>query len=115
MAGTHGDLFREIGALVVAAHEGDPIDLRSKAGELAERYVHLRFPADSIARAIASSAGAVGVSMAMMQFSKENGLNGANGDNTPDRAERADGHTTNGAEKSPAMLLPSGVRLAVLS
>jgi hypothetical protein len=119
MAGTHGDLFREIGALVVAAHEGEPIDLKAKAEELARRYVNLGMPAETIARAIARSASAVGVSMALMQMSRRNNihLNGDTPANSGTVGEQDDGvpSRANGIEKSPAALFPSGVRLAVLS
>jgi hypothetical protein len=108
MAGTHGDLFREIGALVVAAHEGEPIDLKAKGEEL-----------DTIARAIARSASAVGVSMALMQISRRNAIH-VNGDAPANSGavsgldKEAPTHSS-GVEKSPAALFPSGVRLAVLS
>jgi hypothetical protein len=119
MAGTHGDLFREIGALVVAAHEGEPIDLKAKGEELARRYVNLGMPADTIARAIARSASAVGVSMALMQISRRNAIH-VNGDAPANSGavsgldKEAPTHSS-GVEKSPAALFPSGVRLAVLS
>jgi hypothetical protein len=121
MAGTHGDLFREIGILVVRAHEGDAIDLREKAHDLARRYGNLGMPADMIARAIARSASAVGVSMAMMQYSRENGVNGANGtqvngtDASLNDNQSSETGPANGGGDPPAVLLPSGVRLAVLS
>ena len=67
MAGTHGDLFREIGALVVAAHDGDAIDLSLRSADLAERYINLGVPADAIARAIARSLGAVAMSRPPMR------------------------------------------------
>jgi hypothetical protein len=115
MSGTHGDLFQEIGAMVLAAHEGQAIDLKAKAEELAARYDNLRVPADSIARAIARSMGAVGMSMALLRSGEE-----------PIRAAtaRAAGAGTAltepesavpAAVKAPATLFPSGVRLAVLS
>lgn len=118
MAGTHGDLFREIGALVVAAHAGQAFDLKHTSEELARCYVNLGVPADTIARAIARSMAAVGVSMEMLR--------------TPDRIAReeervvgldgfarADLPLGDGAAeeyaKSPSVLFPSGVRVAVLS
>jgi hypothetical protein len=113
MSGTHGDLFQEIGAMVLAAHEGQAIDLKAKAEELAARYDNLRVPADSIARAIARSMGAVGMSMALLR----------SGDEPIRAAARAADAGTALAEpesaapaaKAPATLFPSGVRLAVLS
>lgn len=113
MASTHGDLFSEIGKMVLAAHAGQAIDLTAKSEELARRYINLGVPADTIARAIARSLGAVGVSLSMMRppaptgFAS-NGVGGTNG-----RAEEADEDQE--AERSPAALFPSGVRVAVLS
>jgi hypothetical protein len=114
MSGTHGDLFQEIGAMVLAAHEGEAIDLKAKAEELAARYDNLRVPAATIARAIARSMGAVGMSMALLRSGDE-----------PITAAPAvvDVGGTAPAEpvdhlppvRSPATLFPSGVRLAVLS
>ena len=74
MSGTHGELFSEIGAIVVAAHEGEPIDLDAKAEELAVRYKDLNVVAETIARAIARSASAVGVSIALVQLAKANAI-----------------------------------------
>ncbi len=113
MAGTHGDLISEIGKLVVAAHGGEAIDLTATSEELASRYSHLGVPADSMARAIARSLSAVGVSMALIKPGQpaergeqlEEGP--PQGDDDPEAAEdRA---------KAAAALFPSGVRLAVLS
>jgi hypothetical protein len=67
MSGTHGDLFREIGALVVAAHAGETIDLTLKSAELAETYQPLRISAETISRMIARSVGAVGVSLEIIR------------------------------------------------
>jgi hypothetical protein len=113
MAGTHGDLISEIGKLVVAAHAGQAIDLTATSEELACRYSHLGVPADSMARAIARSLSAVGVSMALMKPGQPAGRGDeldeapSPGDDDPEAAEdRA---------KAAAALFPSGVRLAVLS
>lgn len=88
MAGSHGDLFQEIGKLVLAAHAGQSIDLAAKSEELAERYVGLGMPAELMAKAIARSLGAVGISMAIV----------ANGHHKPDphHANRANGNGANG-------------------
>ena len=96
MSGTHGDLFREIGNLVLAAHAGQSIDLAAKSEELAERYGNLDMPAELIAKAIARSLSAISVSMAIvsnghdaheMLSANGNGpVNGANGNG------RANGH-----------------------
>lgn len=120
MSGSHGDLFREIGALVVAAHGGNPIDLNISSEDLAARYINLGVPADTIARAIARSLGAVSMSMAIVS-GKERPIGEAIrlrriGDRLPamnvvavDRADEA------APEHASANLFPSGVRLAVLS
>lgn len=70
MSRTHGELFGEIGRLVFNAHQGAAIDLASASSELADRYSELRIPAEAIARAIARSAGAVGVSMALVEAAR---------------------------------------------
>jgi hypothetical protein len=88
MSGSHGDLFHEIGKLVLAAHAGQAIDLSAKSEELAERYVELGMPADLIAKAIARSLGAISVSMAVVA----NGHHNGNGDH----ATAENGHGTNG-------------------
>lgn len=118
MAGTHGDLFREIGALVMAAHEGQSFDLTHTSEELARCYINLGVPADSIARAIARSMAAVGVSMELFRSSDrpeflQNGhrLDGFDGAERPE----ADGFVPDAATRSASVLFPSGVRLAVLS
>jgi len=66
MAGTHGDLYSEIGKLVLAAHAGQTIDLTDKSQELAHRYWNLGVPPESMAKAIARSLSAIGVSMALV-------------------------------------------------
>ena len=67
MSGTHGDLFREIGALVVAAHNGQPIDLTKTSEQLSRDYSKLGISAETVARMIARSMGAVGVSLEMVR------------------------------------------------
>jgi hypothetical protein len=138
MSGSHGDLFREIGKLVLAADAGQTIDLSAKSKELADRYRNLGMPAELIAKAIARSLGAIGISMAVVA----NGGKGANGDHANgsngSAANGRNGHAdpdTNGiagveaAEdaaaveplssesqaKAASALFPSGLRLAVLS
>jgi hypothetical protein len=88
MSGSHGDLFHEIGKLVLAAHAGQAIDLSAKSEELAERYVELGMPADLIAKAIARSLGAISVSMAVVANSHHNG--------SGDQAKAENGHSANG-------------------
>ena len=121
MPGTHGDLFREIGALVVAAHAGQTFDLKLTSEELARCYVNLGVPAETIARAIARSMAAVSVSMALMPTSDRIDLERNRSDldtaDPPDR-KAAPLDFRNGAEdemRSTAVVFPSGVRLAILS
>lgn len=98
MSGSHGDLFHEIGKLVLAAHAGQAIDLAAKSEELAERYGNLGMPAELIAKAIARSLGAISVSMAIV--SSRPAMHGqADGP----AFERANGHAMNG-EGGPARL-----------
>jgi hypothetical protein len=118
MAGTHGDLYREIGKLVLAAHAGQTIDLDKKSRELAHRYWKLGVPPETIARAIARSLGAVSVSMAVVRPEATNGA----APTVVAPIEKADPASSSPADepdgeavKSPTALFPSGVRLAVLS
>ena len=121
MTGTHGDLFREIGALVVAAHEGQSFDLKQTAEELARCYVNLGVPADTIARALARSMAAVGVSMALVRPGERPILHTAisAGDAPGSEAENPTptihGPAQDETARSGSVLFPSGVRLAVLS
>ena len=128
MSGSHGELFGEIGRLVLAANAGEAIDLDAKADELAQRYNELGFSGEVIARAIARSIGAIGFSMARValgdrsheeigtELTGHNG-NGGNGDH-----RHVHDHSGKDREEStelPALrkksVFPSGVRLAVLS
>ncbi|MGH6926016.1 MAG: hypothetical protein ACRED5_20000 [Propylenella sp.] len=138
MSGSHGDLFREIGKLVLAADAGQTIDLSAKSKELADRYRNLGMPADLMAKAIARSLGAIGVSMAIVANGGKganghhaNGVNGfaANGGNGHAHSETREIADVAGAEdataieplssesqaKAASALFPSGLRLAVLS
>lgn len=117
MAGTHGDLFSEIGKLVLAAHAGQAIDLDKKSAELARRFWNLGVPEETIARAIARSLGAVGMSMAIV---RDQHGKGASEPSTAAGPGAEDGPVPGAGEadeaaKSPAALFPSGVRLALLS
>jgi hypothetical protein len=127
MSGSHGDLFGEIGKLVLDAQAGQDIDLSAKAEELAERYRPLGISEEIIARAITRSIGAISFSMARVSLGDKveeavrlevNG-NGHNGHDGQDHnGQDHDGE--NGAEPSdlpalPKSIFPSGVRLAVLS
>ena len=131
MSGSHGDLFGEIGKLVLDAQAGQEIDLNAKAEELAERYRPLGVTEEIIARAITRSIGAISFSMARVTLGDKveeavrlevsgNGL-GTNGNGHNGNGHNGHDHDgENGAEESdlPAMpksIFPSGVRLAVLS
>jgi hypothetical protein len=115
MAGTHGDLFREIGSMVVAAHGGQAIDLDQESEDLARRYENLGMPADMIARAIARSIGAVGISMAVIHPAPRAEAVAERTAPEGDMILDEDAGAGEGAPRSPAALFPSGVRLAVLS
>ena len=112
MPGTHGDLFREIGALVVAAHGGETFDLRKTSEELARCYVNLGVPADTIERAIARSMAAVGVSMALMRKSTREAPRSVVFD---EHAPAPLASPEDDEPRSTAVVFPSGVRLAMLS
>ena len=135
MSGSHGDLFGEIGKLVLDAQAGQAIDLNAKAEELAERYRPLGVSEEIIARAITRSIGAISFSLARVALGEKleeemrlevngnghakngNGHNG-NGHNGNGHNGHDDGES--GADESdlpalPKSIFPSGVRLAVLS
>ncbi len=127
MSGTHGDLYREIGKLVLAAHAGQAIDLKTESEVMAERYRNLGLPAELLAKAIARSLGAISVSMELVPaHAGENGharIELPEGeeirldDGAPARAsisadERA---AIEGPSKKASRLFPSGVRLGLLS
>lgn len=131
MSGSHGDLFGEIGKLVLAAHAGQEIDLSAASEELALRYRKLGVSEEVIAKAITRSIGAISFSMARVSLG-EHGVNGvqsepaANGDSSNGHGQNGHDHNghdhngSNGADPSelpalPKSIFPSGVRLAVLS
>jgi len=106
MSGSHGELFGEIGRLVLAANSGEAIDLDAKSEELARRYNQLGVSEDVIARAIARSIGAIGFSIAKV----------VNGDRMGEAIETdSEPLIDEAATKAASKLFPSGVRLAVLS
>jgi hypothetical protein len=119
MSVSHGDLFGEIGKLVLAAQAGEQIDLDAKSEELALRYRNLGVSEEVIAKAITRSIGAISFSMARVSLGEDPaGESGAPASNGHD----ALGHDTSrvGSESSelpalPKSIFPSGVRLAVLS
>lgn len=131
MSGSHGDLFGEIGKLVLDAQAGHEIDLSAKSEELAERYRLLGVSEELIAKAITRSIGAISFSMARVSLGDKveeavrlelNGNGHAkngNGHNGHDHNGH-DRNGENGADASdlpalPKSIFPSGVRLAVLS
>jgi hypothetical protein len=126
MSGTHGELFSEIGKLVLAAHAGEAIDLPSKAEELAQRYFELDLPAEAIAEAIARSLGAVSMSMAIVgkangKADNGNGAKHANGGHSQatngngSHTSRVDEAALEEEQRKVSDLFPSGVKIAVLS
>lgn len=122
MSVSHGDLFGEIGKLVLAAQAGEEIDLSAKSEELARRYRNLGVSEEVIAKAITRSIGAISFSLARVSL----GEHPANGESAMPAPMNGllnggshKGVITNGkadASAPPAKaLFPSGVRLAVLS
>ena len=113
MTGTHGDLFSEIGKLVVAAHSGEAIDLAATSAELSRRYANLGLPPETMARAIARSLGAIGVSMQMLRHGNDSGIKALE----PDALDPLPGDQDipKDSVKKASALFPSGVRLAMLS
>ena len=113
MSGSHGDLFGEIGKLVLAAHAGQAIDLEAKSEELSQRYGMLGVSEEIIAKIIARSIGAISYTMARVSL----GENPANGEAGPGYSVNGGAHDA--VVENPALprksLFPSGVRLAVLS
>jgi hypothetical protein len=121
MSGSHGDLFDEIGRLVLAAHGGQAVDLAAKSKELTLRYGKLGVSPEIIAKIISRSVGAISFSAARISLGEtgavgENGANrhGANGDHR-DQSEGSEGEDSSELPALPKSLFPSGVRLAVLS
>ncbi len=64
MSNSHGDLFTEIGRLVLAANSGQAIDLGETAKDLAERYKNLGMTEDTLTKVVSRSIGAISYSMA---------------------------------------------------
>ena len=116
MPGTHSDLFVEIGKLVVAAHGGQTIDLTAVSEELANRYGNLNVSADIIARAVARSLGAVGVSIALIAERRARGEAAEVLSFSGAARDEGDAAAFSGEPEGQAKsaLFPSGVRLAVL-
>ena len=121
MSRTHGELFGEIGEMVFAAHQGQEIDLAAASEDLASRYADLRLPAESIARAIARSAGAVGISLALVQAATgdaapASGTEPLNTTGGADEPAPPAGRNDGKRRRKPAFAgLPSGGKIAMLS
>jgi hypothetical protein len=64
MSNSHGELFTEIGRLVLAANCGEAIDLGVTAKDLATRYQNLGISEETIAKVVSRSIGAVSLSLA---------------------------------------------------
>ncbi len=63
MSNTHGDLFAEIGKLVLAANSGQEIDLSATSRDLAARFRNLGMTEEMLTRIVARSIGAIAYSM----------------------------------------------------
>ena len=115
MSVSHGDLFGEIGELVLAAQGGRQIDLTAKSEDLARRYRKLGVSEEVIAKAITRAIGAISFSMARVSL----GRTGVNGEGAAN-GHGQNGHDHDGEDSAelpalPKSIFPSGVKLAVLS
>jgi hypothetical protein len=130
MSNSHGDLFGEIGKLVLAANSGQAIDLRATAKDLAERYQNLNVSEETIATTVARSIGAIGFSIARVAGNGQQAAypqvavkESEPGDPVMEAVEPMPAPTPMVAAKAVAgtkgrkmkSLFPSGVRLALLS
>lgn len=124
MSVSHGDLFGEIGELVLAAQGGRQIDLTAKSEDLARRYRKLGVSEEEIAKAITRAIGAISFSMARVSLGKNsaNGEDAANGHGQNGHDHDGEEHVENGegaSEESaelpalPKSIFPSRVRLAL--
>lgn len=64
MSNSHGDLFTEIGKLVLAANSGQAIDLNATVKDLYERYKNLGMTEETLMKVVSRSIGAISYSMA---------------------------------------------------
>jgi len=64
MSNSHGDLFTEIGKLVLAANSGQAIDLNATVKDLADRYRNLGMTEETMMKVVTRSIGAISYSMA---------------------------------------------------
>lgn len=64
MSNSHGDLFTEIGKLVLAANSGQPIDLGATTKDLAQRYENLGMSEETLTKVVSRAIGAISYSMA---------------------------------------------------
>jgi hypothetical protein len=142
MSNSHGDLFTEIGKLVLAVNMGEPIDLDATAKDLATRYQNLGISEETYAKIVSRSIGAVRLSLVgagpraklpdppapAAEGTPGSSDGGASGPPKafstaaqPNGARRGTGRAptkaaAKGEGSAPAKsLFPSGVRLAVLS
>jgi hypothetical protein len=65
MSNTHGDLFTEVGKLVLAANSGQAIDLSATSRDLAKRFRNLGMTEEMVTRVVARSIGAISYSMTL--------------------------------------------------
>jgi hypothetical protein len=64
MSNSHGDLFTEIGKLVLAANSGQAIDLNATVKDLEQRYRKLGMTEETLMKVVSRSIGAISFSMA---------------------------------------------------
>ncbi len=138
MSSSHGDLFTEIGKLVLAVNLGQAIDLDATAKDLAARYKNLGITEETFSKVVARSIGAVRLSLAgatprpnileqegsaFEPFVPEDAIvaasvsakpasSGRRAAGRPNAKAQANAAETAFQTKSP---FPSGVRLAVLT
>ena len=115
MTVSHGDLFGEIGELVLAAQAGRQIDLAAKSEDLARRYRKLGVSEEVIAKAITRAIGAISFSMARLGENGKNGSPGEGAANALDHDGDANGEDSAELPALPKSIFPSGVKLAVLT
>lgn len=93
MSNSHGDLFTEIGRLVLAANAGQQIDVGATARDLAERYRNLGMTEATLEKVVTRSIGAISYSMAR--------ANGALQPRLEALRESAEAASVNGVAEAP--------------
>jgi hypothetical protein len=63
MSNSHGELFTEIGKLVLAANSGQAIDLNATVKDLSDRYRNLGMTEETMLKVVTRSVGAISYSM----------------------------------------------------